>query len=91
MQVLQLALKLGAMKLGRVAIDGTKMRAAAEQTDQEEDKRYGRGKRAAARPKPRAQYNFTNPASRIMKGSDGFVQAYNAQAAVEPVLQLIVG
>jgi hypothetical protein len=25
-----------------------------------------------------------------MKGSDGFVQAYNAQAAVEPGLQLIV-
>jgi hypothetical protein len=26
-----------------------------------------------------------------MKGPDGFLQAYNAQAAVEPVLQLIVG
>ena len=26
-----------------------------------------------------------------MKGPDGFVQAYNAQAAVEPALQLIVG
>ena len=26
-----------------------------------------------------------------MKGADGFVQAYNAQAAVEPELQLIVG
>ena len=26
-----------------------------------------------------------------MKGSDGLVQGYNAQAAVEPVLQLIVG
>ena len=26
-----------------------------------------------------------------MKGSDGFVQGYNAQAAVEPALQLIVG
>ena len=26
-----------------------------------------------------------------MKGPDGFVQAYNAQAVVEPVLQLIVG
>jgi hypothetical protein len=26
-----------------------------------------------------------------MKGSDGFVQAYNAQAVVEPDLQLIVG
>ena len=26
-----------------------------------------------------------------MKGADGFVQGYNAQAAVEPALQLIVG
>jgi hypothetical protein len=37
------------------------------------------------------QHNFTDPESRIMKGSDGFVQAYNAQIVVEPVLQLIVG
>ena len=42
-------------------------------------------------PKPKAQHNFTDPESRIMKGPDGFVQAYNAQIAVEPVLQLIVG
>jgi phage gp37-like protein len=173
--VLQLALKLGAMKLGRVAIDGTKIKAnaskhkamsyermlreeqrlreevkqllaEAEQTDKDEDKRYGRnrrgdelpaelgrreerlkriaeakkkldararaeaeqkdqnsdkngrpgagskrGRRAAAQPKPKAQHNFTDPESRIMKGPDGFVQAYNAQAAVEPALQLIVG
>jgi hypothetical protein len=26
-----------------------------------------------------------------MKGSDGWLQGYNAQAAVEPTLQLIVG
>ncbi len=26
-----------------------------------------------------------------MKGPEGFVQAYNAQASAEPVLQLIVG
>jgi len=174
-QVLQLALKLGAMKLGRVAIDGTKIKAnaskhkamsyermlreeqrlreevkqmlaEAEQTDKDEDKRYGRnrrgdelpaelgrreerlkriaeakkaldararaeaeqkdqnsdkngrpgagskrGRRAAAQPKPKAQHNFTDPESRIMKGPDGFLQAYNAQAAVEPALQLIVG
>jgi transposase len=175
-QVLQLALKLGAMKLGRVAIDGTKIKAnaskhkamsyermlrdehrlreevkgllaEAEQTDAAEDKRYGRTKRgdelpaelacraerlqriAEARraleerarveaeqkqkdkdsdnnkpgrgstgkrrshvqPQPKAQHNFTDPESRIMKGPDGFVQAYNAQAAVEPALQLIVG
>jgi transposase len=176
-QVLQLALKLGAMKLGRVAIDGTKIKAnaskhkamsyermlreeqrlreevqrllgEAEQSDKDEDKRYGRngrgdelpaelgrrqerlkriaeakqaleararaeaeekqkakdsdkngrpgggsqrGRRASAQPQPKAQHNFTDPESRIMKGPDGFVQAYNAQAAVEPALQLIVG
>jgi len=44
-----------------------------------------------AKPKEKDQYNFTDPESRIMKGADGFVQAYNAQAAVEPDLQLIVG
>jgi hypothetical protein len=36
------------------------------------------------------QYNFTDPESRLMKGADGFVQGYNAQAVVEPDLQLIV-
>ena len=44
-----------------------------------------------AKPKPKDQHNFTDPESRIMKGPDGFVQAYNAQIAVEPALQLIVG
>jgi len=44
-----------------------------------------------AKPKEKDQYNFTDPESRIMKGGDGFVQAYNAQAAVEPNFQLIVG
>src|SRR6266403_795528 len=45
----------------------------------------------AAMPEGKVQYNFTDPESRIMKSPEGFVQAYNAQAAVEPVLQLIVG
>jgi hypothetical protein len=44
-----------------------------------------------AKPEDKAQYNFTDPESRIMKGPDGFVQAYNAQIAVEGVCQLIVG
>jgi hypothetical protein len=44
-----------------------------------------------AKPAGTAQYNFTDPDSRIMKGPDGFVQAYNAQLAVEGVCQLIVG
>ncbi len=174
-QVLRLALELGALKLGRVAIDGSKLKAnaskhkamsykrmkeeqkrlrqevrrllqAAERIDAEEDARYGRNRtgeelpaelqrreerlqriRAAKRaleerarqeaaeeaqerskaegqreaqpaqaeekvkPEEKAQYNFTDPESRILKGPDGFLQGYNAQIAVEPVLQLIVG
>ena len=38
---------------------------------------------AAAVPTPKAQRNFTDPESRIMKTSDGsFHQCFNAQAAV---------
>ena len=162
-EVLKIALEAGALKLARVALDGTKLKAnaskhkamsygrmkeqerqlraevrellaQAEATDAAEDAHYGverRGDelpaelqrresrlkkiRAAQRAleerarqqaekagKPRAevqqakpadkdQYNFIDPESRLMKGSDGLVQGYNAQAAVEPALQLIVG
>jgi transposase len=43
-------------------------------------------------PAPQAQYNFTDPESRIMKAGNGqhFEQAYNAQAAVDQAM-LIVG
>lgn len=42
-------------------------------------------------PEERVQYNFTDPDSHIMKNADGaFVQAYNAQAAVDQHQQLIV-
>src|SRR5258707_15672927 len=44
-----------------------------------------------APPAQKAQYSFTDPESRILKGSDGFVQGYNTQIAVEPAFQLIVG
>ena len=159
-QVLQIALQAGTMKLGRVVLDGSKVKAnaskhkamsygrmreeekrlkeevkrilkQAEATDAEEDTRYGRdragdelpaelarretrlkriqeAKRALeerakeeakskgkpeekATPKAKMLYNFTDPESRIMPGADGFVQAYNAQIAVEPDFQLIVG
>ena len=56
------------------------------------DKAAAEGKSAAeAKPEDKDQYNFTDPESRIMKGADGIVQGYNAQAAVEPTLLLIVG
>ena len=38
----------------------------------------------------RAQANFTDPDSRIMKTPDGFQQCYNAQAAVDATSQVIV-
>ena len=41
-------------------------------------------------PKPKAQRNFTDPESRIMKTRDGFIQAYNGQAAVDSRQQIIV-
>ncbi len=41
-------------------------------------------------PEPTAQRNFTDPESRIMLGRDGFIQAYNGQAAVDGKSQIIV-
>jgi transposase len=47
-------------------------------------------KRPPGQTDPKAQRNFTDPQSRIMKGRDGFIQAYNAQAAVDAKAQIIV-
>ena len=174
-EVLQLCEEAGLVKLGHVALDGTKIKANASQhkamsyermvkrekeleeqvqalmskaqeTDEAEDHGYGKGRRgdelpeemkfkkqrlekireaeraleeAAAQkqrerealerkaaeegrtvgghppkidptPDPKAQRNFTDPESRIMKGRDGFVQAYHAQAGVDAQSQVIV-
>ncbi len=48
-------------------------------------------KREYGEPQDKAQDNFTDPESRIMKtSSEGFQQCYNAQLAVEGANQLIV-
>lgn len=41
-------------------------------------------------PKPKAQRNFTDPDSRLMMRDGAFVQAYNAQIAVDESTQIIV-
>lgn len=158
-QVLRLCRKAGLVKLGRVAVDGTKIKAnaskhkamsygrmvkkeasleqevrelmdRAEAIDREEDQRYGRDRsgeelpeelarresrlrkireaKAAleeearqkaraegkdpdqARPAEKAQRNFTDPESKIQKTSDGYIQGYNAQLAVDEAHQVIV-
>jgi len=45
---------------------------------------------AGGNPKAKAQRNFTDPDSHIMKGADGYIQGYNAQAAVDAEHQIIV-
>src|ERR1700675_3352681 len=71
-----------------------KLKAAAAAKEQREAEGGRKGGRKAAppstEPDAKAQKNFTDPESRIMKSKDGFVQAYNAQAAVDGEAQIIV-
>jgi hypothetical protein len=69
-----------------------KAQAAAQAQREAEGRRTGGRKAAqpATEPDAKAQKNFTDPESRIMKSKDGFVQAYNAQAAVDAQAQIIV-
>ena len=69
-----------------------KAQAEAEARRQAEGRKKS-GKPAATpseEPDPKAQKNFTDPESRIMKTKDGFIQGYNAQAAVDATAQVIV-
>ena len=47
-------------------------------------------KRPFGEPAPKAQDNFTDPDSRIMKTSVGFEQCFNAQTAVDSHRQIVV-
>jgi transposase len=75
-----------------------KAAAEAKAKAEAEDKRKAEGRKKPGKPvvppspepAPKAQKNFTDPESRIMKSKDGFVQAYNAQAAVDAEAQIIV-
>ena len=71
-------------------------KAKAEAGAEEQRRKQGRKKRGkpaappSGEPDPKAQKNFTDPESRIMKTKDGFIQGYNAQAAVDAQAQIIV-
>jgi transposase len=70
-------------------------RERAEKKQQEPKRKKGRGrppKQPTGKPKPRAQRNFTDPESRIMKdgATKSFEQCYNCQAAVDEQNQIIV-
>ena len=75
-----------------VAEAKVKEKAAAEEKRQAEGRKKPSPKAspASGEPDPKAQKNFTDPESRIMKSKDGFVQGFNAQAAVDAEAQVIV-
>jgi transposase len=96
--------RLARLQAARAQIEAeaaAKARARAEQTERRRQDRAGitdeptiteAGQAAAdtTRPKPKAQANFTDPESRIMKTSTGaYAQAYNAQAVVDDTHQII--
>ena len=74
------------------AEDETRRRAEAEARRLAEGRKKN-GKTPAppsAEPDGKAQRNFTDPDSRILKTKDGYIQGYNAQAAVDAKAQIIV-
>jgi len=72
--------KLEKIKAGKARLEAMfREKAVAKGEDPEE-----------ARVPERAQTNFTDPESRIMKTPEGFQQCYNAQAAVDAESQVVV-
>jgi hypothetical protein len=74
------------------AVAQAKAQAEAGENRQVEGRKKSRKPPAkpSEEPDPKAQKNFTDPQSRIMKTKDGFIQGYNAQAAVDATAQVIV-
>src|SRR6266849_5840638 len=92
-QVLKVCRESGLVKLGRVALDGTKIKAnaskhkAALEAEAREKARAEGKDPETAEPPAKAQRNFTDPESKIQKTHDGFIQGYNAQVAVDDTFQ----
>jgi len=98
----ELATKEGRLAKLRAAKESIEAEARARAAQKAQDKAKERGAseqeaRAAgakaaegAAPPGRAQRNFTDPESRMMKTTDGFHYAFNAQAVVDEEAQVIV-
>jgi transposase len=93
--------RLEKIRAAKAELEAEAKAAAAEETrrrDEAERQRKAAGrKRTGKAPAPpqtepdgKAQRNFTDPESRILKTKDGYIQGYNAQAAVDATAQIIV-
>lgn len=93
----QAARQVEAEKKLKLAVDKArrreKIRQAKEELETEaREKAQAQGEEQAeeAKPEDKAQRNFTDPESRIMRRDGAFQQSYNAQVAVDADSQLIV-
>jgi transposase len=84
--------RLEAIQQARSRLEKRQREAERERgRDPEEPPRGGRYKRPFGVPEDKAQENFTDPDSRIMKRSGGgFDASYNAQTAVDEAAHIIV-
>ena len=87
--------RLAAIRAAKVRLQARAREVDEGRGRQPGEKRNPKGgrpyKRDHGEPEDKAQDNFTDPESRIMKtSSEGFQQCYNAQVAVEGAKQLIV-
>jgi transposase len=90
--------QLAKIRAAKAALEAEAQREAQRIAAERAAKEAERGRRLPGRkpkaldgePVDKAQENFTDPESRIMKTHEGFVQCYNAQAAVDAESQVIV-
>lgn len=86
--------RLAKIRAAKAALEAeAKAKAATRQKDDDEGStpRPGRKtKPASIEPADKAQRNFTDPDSRVMPTRSGFIQGYNAQAAVDGDHQIIL-
>jgi transposase len=93
--------RLAKIRAAKAELEAEATAAAAEETRRRaeaEEKRISEGRKKngktpappSAEPDGKSQRNFTDPDSRILKTKDGYIQGYNAQAAVDATAQIIV-
>src|SRR5208282_2048033 len=90
--------RLEKIRAAKAVLEAEARAAAVAQRKGEDDPPAGADRpKPGRKPKPpseapsdKAQRNFTDPDSRIMKTKDGFIQGYNAQAAVDGHGQIVV-
>jgi len=85
--------RLAKIQEAKAALEAEAKAAAEAEARRQEQTAKGPGRKPkppSDRPADKAQRNFTDPESRILKTKDGFIQGYNAQAAVDAGHQVIV-